>query len=106
MGIVKKNDATWFVRQPVDYNLLGRMMEHISECAGLSQRYTNHCVWATCMTVLKEGGVEDGTICAVTGHKNKRSLASYSKPRTCQQKLSRCLDGNRATVIEVSFAWA
>ena len=79
MGFVEEEDATWFQRQVLGKNLLGTMMERISRHANLSQRYTNHCVRATAVTILKKNGVEDSTVCLLTGHKNERSLRSYSK---------------------------
>lgn len=39
----------------------------------LSKRYTNHCVRSTTVSLLKSAGVEDGTLCLVTGHKKTES---------------------------------
>ena len=90
------DDKTWFCKQVLGHNLLGSMMERLSEQARLSTRYTNHCVRATAVTVLKSAGVEDRTVCLVTGHKNERSLARYSKPSTVECKeLSSVLDERR-----------
>ena len=53
-GRVQANEKTWFTRQVLGHNLLGKMMERISNHAGLSTRYTNHSVRGTCVSVLKE----------------------------------------------------
>ena len=98
-GRVQANDKTWFTRQVLGHNLLGQMMERISNHAGLSTRYTNHSVRATCVSVLKERGVGDRTVCAVTGHKSERSLSSYAKPNNEEQKqLSTYLDQSASTI--------
>ena len=105
MGFVEEEDATWFQRQVLGKNLLGTMMERISRHANLSQRYTNHCVRATAVTILKKNGVEDSTVCLLTGHKNERSLRSYSKPDASKcRELARCLDGHSPGEGETSAA--
>ena len=58
-------------------SLLGTMMERIFMHAKLARKYTNHCVRATAVTSRKKNGVEDRTICVLTGHKNEKSLSSY-----------------------------
>ena len=54
-------------------------MRNLSKAAQLSQVYTNHCLRATTVRHLKEAGVEDRTICEVSGHKNPASLAAYDR---------------------------
>ena len=84
------------MRQVLGHNLLGQMMERLSvHCdAGLSKRYMNHCVRATCVGLLKERGVEDRTVCAITSHKNERSLSTYEKlNKQKRKKLPSYLDG-------------
>jgi hypothetical protein len=39
-------------------NALANMMSNISKSVHLSKNYTNHCVRATCITVLSESGFE------------------------------------------------
>ena len=93
-GEVKAGDKTWFNRQALGHNLLGGMMQRISERAGLSRKYTNHCVRATTVTLLKERGIEDRKVCLVTGHKAERSLQHYDKPGNAEcNDLARLLDG-------------
>eukprot|EP00117_Sycon_ciliatum_P049545 scpid80614/ scgid35100/ len=67
----------WFIKSPLSHNLLGMMMKMISESAGLSTVYTNHCVRATSIVRLREAGFEDRKIISVTGHRNVQSLSSY-----------------------------
>ena len=53
------------------------MMKTISEAAGLSKKYTNHCLLVTAISVLSAQGVEDRDICSVFRHKNPGSLKPY-----------------------------
>ncbi|VDI81852.1 Hypothetical predicted protein [Mytilus galloprovincialis] len=71
------------------------MMSRISDEAGLSIRYTNHCLRATVATGFKRAGVDDRAIMSVTGHKNVKSLDSYIEGPTDKQrrKLSNTLQG-------------
>ena len=56
------------------------MVDRLSKSADLSKRYTNHCVQATTVTLLKQQGVEDRKVCLLTGHKAERTLVSYNVP--------------------------
>lgn len=58
---------------------LGNMMRTISEAAGLSQIYTNHSIRPTLVTNLREKGFNRNEVCAITGHKNEKSLDRYDK---------------------------
>ena len=61
-------------------------MKEISMEAGLSQRYTNHCIRATTATILGHSGFAPRLICAVTGHKNEASLGHYINDVTVDQR--------------------
>ena len=52
-------------------------MENISSKAELSERYTNHCIRASTITALYQRGVDAKQICAITKHKDERSLSHY-----------------------------
>ena len=67
--LMSRDDAHWYMKSPLSHNLLGGMMKLISESAKLSKPYTNHCLRATAVVHLKEAGVEDRTICEISGHK-------------------------------------
>ncbi|CAC5390097.1 unnamed protein product [Mytilus coruscus] len=69
-------------------NKLASMMSRISEEAGLSIRYTNHCLRATVATGLKRAGVDDRAVMSVTGHRNVKSLDSYIEGPTDKQRES------------------
>jgi hypothetical protein len=57
---------------------LGKFIKAISIDAGLSQLYTNHCIRASCITALDDGGMEARHIMNVSGRKSETSINSYS----------------------------
>eukprot|EP00117_Sycon_ciliatum_P005091 scpid93677/ scgid1275/ len=84
------------------------MMKSLSEKAGTSRIYTNHCLRATCVTVLQENGFSSNDIMSVTGHKNAQSLLSYSKPgEKQQQRMAACLDVTASTAapLQETTTW-
>lgn len=50
------DSETWYCKAPLGKNTLGKMMSEISRQGQLSQRYTNHSVRSTAITVLDEAG--------------------------------------------------
>ena len=64
-GEVTSEKEVWFMKAPLGRNL-GDMLSGISKAAGLSTRYTNHCIWATAVGILKRAGIDDRSICSVT----------------------------------------
>ena len=69
----------WYKNEPLGKNSIAQLMPKISKKAGLSQVYTAHCVRAPTITSLHQAGVDAKQICAITKHKNERSLTSYIK---------------------------
>ena len=45
---------TWYDAQVIGIKSLENFMKRISEDASLSKVYTNHCIRATCITLIKE----------------------------------------------------
>ena len=76
----------WYANKPVGKNTLSQMMPRISEKAGLSTRYTCHCVRASCITALYQAGVSVDKITAITRHKNASSLKHYVSGMSTKQK--------------------
>ncbi|CAB4021335.1 PREDICTED: uncharacterized protein LOC105327636 [Paramuricea clavata] len=71
-------EETWFCKAPLGKNTLANMMATISRQGELSQRYTNHSIRSTAITVLDEAGYEARHIMAISGHRNEASIRSYS----------------------------
>ena len=46
-------------------------MKKLSQDAGLTTIYTNHCLRASTVTFLKRQGVSNSEICSLTGHKQE-----------------------------------
>lgn len=64
---------------PLRKNTLRTFMSSISKEPKLSQKYTNHCIRATAMSLLDEGNFEARHIMRVSGHKSESSIRSYSR---------------------------
>ena len=74
-----QSSGLWYCNMAVGKNTICSFMAKISVKAGLSQRYTNHCLRVTAIDVLSKHGVEPADICVVSRHRNTESLKSYSK---------------------------
>lgn len=81
LSSVVRKQATW--SQPTFDN----HDFQISIRAGLSKKYTNHCVQATAITLWSDSCVPAWHIMSVSGHANEQSLATYNRhPSTSQLK--------------------
>ena len=102
----------WYTCQKMGKNMIGNMMKRISEEAGLSQLYTNHCLRASTATILARSGLQDREIVKVTGHKNTDSVKHYVNAPTIgkqkavssllHKKIPSTATGNSVAVMESS----
>lgn len=89
-------EGPWYNNAPLGIKTLGNMMAQLSKEAGLSSRYTNHCIRATTCVQLDRAGYETQQIMAITGHRNEASVRSYTdrmypeRAREISHTLSRC----------------
>ena len=77
LGDKVADENIWYYNKAVGINTLGEKMKNISQKAGLSQIYTNHCIRATTSTVLSHSAYNQNDIISVTGHKDPKSLLPY-----------------------------
>lgn len=81
------NEKNWYCKKRfLGKASFGDMMKNISENAGLSKIYTNHCVRVTVVTQLKSNGWSSEDVCLVTGHKNTTSVNRYFRQRSDFEK--------------------
>lgn len=80
------NDDVWYSKEVVGKNTLSSIMKNISQKAGLSQVYTNHCVRASTVTTLYRAGIDTRQICSITKHKNEDTLTHYISSSSDAQK--------------------
>ena len=78
-------EQPWYCNSPVGNNTLSQKMKVISTSAGCSTTYTNHCLRATCVTVLDREGFANRDIMTVSGHHSETSIKHYSK--TSEEKM-------------------
>ena len=55
-AILSDVDSPWYKKMPVGKHTLGNFMSLISNQAQLSRPYTNHCIRATCISILHSRG--------------------------------------------------
>ncbi|MEW8548360.1 MAG: DUF3504 domain-containing protein [Candidatus Thiodiazotropha sp.] len=92
-----KDGAVWYSKIPIGVNQLYDFMPRLSAEAGLSRRYTNHCIRAMVASNLCDAGVSNMGIMSVTGHRNVQSLNSYIKPSDSERRtISGILSGDKA----------
>ena len=80
-------DDVWYDNVPVGKNTLSTKMKKLSQAAGCTRLYTNHCVRATTITTLSRAGIFDHDICYVSGHRSKESLSVYKAKPTSKKRL-------------------
>ena len=73
------SDEVWHCNVPLGKNALGTFMSSISKELKLSQKYTNHCIRATAVSLSDECNFEARHIMRVSGHKSESSIRSYSR---------------------------
>ena len=69
----------WYSKRHYGKNPLATFMSDLSDKCNLSQKYTNHSIRATGITVLTNAKFSNADIMAVSGHKSLQSLAIYQK---------------------------
>ena len=77
--VFNREMLVWYDNCAVGKNTLNNFMAELSKDAGLSAKYTNHCIRATCITALDQKGVEARHIMSISGHKSENSIRSYSE---------------------------
>ncbi len=68
MSNAKHTAAQWFSDRPVGVNMLKKVIPSLARRAGLSGKYTNHSLRATCATRMFQAGVDEQLIKTFTGH--------------------------------------
>ena len=76
----------WYVNVPLGVNTIANKLKDISQKAGCSKVYTNHCIRATCISSLDSAGFESRDIMTVSGHRSASSLKHYSKTSDARKK--------------------
>lgn len=86
---VCEEDGVWYDNSPLGKDSLSTMAKKISQAAGCSKIYTNHCLRATSVTLLDHAGFASRDIMTVSGHKSETSIKNYVRTSEAQkQKMS------------------
>ena len=76
----------WYKRQPLGIHSLGQFMKTMADAVNLTGKHTNHSVRRTMITALRHENVNPLDISQISGHKNLKSIDSYSTVSVEQQK--------------------
>ena len=86
-NIISTRSNIWYKNQPVGINSLKKYMKTMTENAGISgKKTTNHSARKTMITKLVQNDTNPLHVAQLTGHKNIKSLDSYSVASKKQQR--------------------
>ena len=77
---------TWFVNCPVGKSTLAEKMKKLSNKAGLSRVYTNHCLRASSITFLDISEIQAKDICSVSRHRSTDGILPYTSGPTDKKR--------------------
>lgn len=104
---VNWNDEMWYSPLPIGKTKCQDLMPTLYERAGLSKRYTNHCIRSTVVGILDRGKFGARKIMCWTGHKSENSIKSYAHTTTNAQKkevaeyLSKAAEGKENIPVQI-----
>ena len=95
-------EDSWYTKEVLGKKTLSGIMKCLSQKAGLSHIYTNHCVRASTVTTLYRAGIDTQQICAITKHRNESTLSHYitSASELQKQQASHILSAAIAGSVE------
>ncbi len=102
----------WFADKPVGINSIKKVIKKLTESAGLTRKYSNHSLQATCATRMFAAGVEEQVIKSFTGHKSdavrdyKRLNEQILKQANATVSVSKSADSDEKTSPEPSSEMA
>ena len=87
LAVVKSpRTEVWYKRQPLGVHSLGQFMKTMADAVSLTGKHTNHSARRTMITALRHENVNPLDISQLSGHKNLKSIDSYSTVSVEQQK--------------------
>ena len=84
--ITKPKSFTWYKAAPLGVNYLGNFMKSTAEEANLQGKHTNHSARRTMISTLRHENINPLDISQLSGHKNLKSIDTYSEASEDQQR--------------------
>jgi hypothetical protein len=81
-----KSTQYWFVNKPLSKRTFSTFLPDICQHAKTRGKYTAHCLRATAITKLDEGGYSSRNVMFYSGHRCESSIKSYSRVSTTQKQ--------------------
>ena len=100
----KQTDRIWYKIQPIGVNTLGKFMKCMAEAAGISGKKTNHSAQKTMISRLVKENVNPLHVAQLSGHRNLKSLDSYSMASDEQQKAMSMIISGQQPCTSLSIA--
>ncbi|XP_022808714.1 uncharacterized protein KIAA1958-like [Stylophora pistillata] len=87
LAVIKSpKTEVWYKRQPLGIHSLGQFMRMMADSVNLTGKHTNHSARRTMITALRHKNANPLDISQLVGHKNLKSIDSYSTVSVEQQK--------------------
>ena len=96
LAVKKPTNNIWFKKQPLGVHSLGNFMKTMAAAANLDGKHTNHSARRTMISTLRHQNVDPLDISQLSGHKNLKSIDSYSAVSEDQQKKMSLLISQRS----------
>jgi len=92
--ITNPKSDVWYKNSPLGVHSLGNFMKSMASKANLTGKFTNHSARRTMITTLRHENISPLDISQLSGHKNLKSIDTYSEASEEQQrKMSLILSG-------------
>ena len=99
------NENVWYKNQPLGVHSLSKFMKSMAVNAGIHGRKTSHSARKTMITRLVQSNIHPLHVAQLSGHKNLKSLDSYSVASVHQQKnMSRIISGQPTDITNTMRA--
>ena len=84
--IINLKSSVWYKASPLGVNSLGNFMKSMAVEAKLAGKHTNHSARRTMITTLRHENINPLDISQLSGHKNLKSIDTYSEASEEQQR--------------------
>ncbi|XP_029646297.1 uncharacterized protein LOC115220336 isoform X2 [Octopus sinensis] len=79
--------TVWYTKQPMGEKRMAEFMKSISNDAGLSKVYTNHCLRSTLLYLMEEGGLDAKDVSRITCSQSSHEVSIPEVPSPAQRPL-------------------
>ncbi len=96
----------WYSDRPIGINPLKATVKTLAKKTGLSGKFTNHSLRATCATRMYQAGIDEQVIKEFTGHKSDCVRMYKETNSDLLQKANKCVSGDQSSVPSATVSKA